>query len=220
MTMTPGIDALTYRVREAAAEPAGALVLFHGRGADENDLFPLFDILDPARRLLGLAPRGPLTLPGLPGAHWYEVARLGFPSADTFLPTADAALTWLDSIPDAFGVPLGRVVLGGFSQGAVMTYALGLRSARERPPGLIALSGFVPTVEGFGLQLSGLEGLPVAIGHGTLDPVIGVEWGRDAKRRLEEAGASVLYRESPMPHTIDPGFLRDLIPWLEERTSP
>jgi phospholipase/carboxylesterase len=217
--MTAGAEALSYRVREPAAEAAGALVLLHGRGADENDLFPLFDILDPERRLLGLAPRGPLMFPGLSGAHWYEVAELGFPSPATFLPTAAAALRWLDAIPDTFAVSLDRVVLGGFSQGAVMTYALGLHAGRQRAPALIALSGFVPTVEGFDLQLSDLTGLPVAIGHGTLDPVIGVEWGRDAKRRLEDAGASILYRESPMAHTIDPGFLRDLIPWLEDQTS-
>jgi phospholipase/carboxylesterase len=79
------------------------------------------------------------------------------------------------------------------------------------------LSGFVPTVESWELELSDLSGFPVAIGHGTLDPVIGVEWGRAAKERLESAGASVLYRESPMGHTIDPRFLGDLIHWLEEK---
>jgi phospholipase/carboxylesterase len=217
--VTSGIDELRYRVREPAAEPAGALVLFHGRGADENDLFPLFDILDPARRLLGLAARGPLILPGLPGAHWYVVAKPGYPGADTFLPTAARVSRWLDAIPESFGVPLDHVVLGGFSQGAVMTYGMGLDARRARPPALLALSGFVPTVEGHELELSDLSGFPAAIGHGTLDPVIGVEWGRDAKQRLENAGATVLYRESPMGHTIDPGFLRDLIPWLEDKTA-
>jgi phospholipase/carboxylesterase len=215
--MGAGIEELRYRVRGPAGEPAGALVLFHGRGADENDLFPLFDILDPARRLLGLALRGPLKLPGFPGAHWYVVAKPGYPGPETFLPTAAAIARWLDAIPESFGVPLDRVVLGGFSQGAVMTYAMGLNAARARPPALLALSGFVPTVESWELELSDLSGFPVAIGHGTLDPVIGVEWGRAAKERLENAGASVLYRESPMGHTIDPRFLGDLIPWLEEK---
>ena len=56
--------------REPAGEPAGALVLLHGRGADERDLFPLLDELDPQRRLLGVTPRGPLALPP-GGAHWY-----------------------------------------------------------------------------------------------------------------------------------------------------
>jgi phospholipase/carboxylesterase len=211
-------EQIRYRVREPAGDPAGALVLFHGRGADENDLFPLFDILDPSRRLLGLALRGPLTLPDLPGAHWYVIGQPGSPNPETFVPTAAAVGAWLDAIPENFGVPLKRVVLGGFSQGAAMTYAFGLSSARPRPPGLIALSGFIPTVAGYGLQLSDLGDLPVAIGHGTLDPVIGVEWGRVARDRLEGAGASVLYRESPMVHTIDPSFLQELVPWLEDRT--
>lgn len=193
-------------------------MLFHGRGADEYDLFPLFDILDPTRRLVGLTLRAPLTLPGLPGAHWYVIAEPGFPNPDTFIPTAAAVDAWLDAIPENFGVALERVVLGGFSQGAMMTYALGLSSNRLRPPGLIALSGFLPTIEGYELQLSELGDLPIAIGHGTLDPVIGVEWGRAARDRLEGAGASVVYRESPMGHTIDPGFLQELVPWLEDRT--
>ena len=211
-------EELRYRVREPDGDAAGALVLFHGRGADENDLFPLFDILDPGRRLVGLAPRGPLSLAGLPGAHWYVIAAPGYPNPDTFLPTAAAVGRWLDAIPAEFGVPLEKVVLGGFSQGAMMTYGLGLSASRPRPPGLIALSGFIPTVPGYDLELSDLAGLPVAVGHGTADPVIGVEWGRDAKARLEAAGAALLYRESPMGHTIDPGFLRDLVPWLQDRT--
>jgi phospholipase/carboxylesterase len=216
LTVAAAEGELRYRVREPAAEPEGALVLLHGRGADENDLFPLFDMLDPARRLLGVALRGPLTLPGLPGAHWYVIAEPGYPSPSTFLPTAASVERWLAAIPENFGVPLEKVMLGGFSQGAVMTHALGLHRSRPRPPALIALSGFVPTVEGFELELSNLSGFPVAIGHGALDPVIGVEWGRDAKERLERAGASVLYRESPMGHTIDPGFLQELGPWLED----
>jgi phospholipase/carboxylesterase len=60
---------------------------------------------------------------------------------------------------------------------------------------------------------------PVAIGHGTYDPVIGVEWGRQARQLLEEAGADVLYREYPLPHTIDPQFVVELRPWLAERLA-
>ncbi len=107
------------------------------------------------------------------------------------------------------GIEPGRTILGGFSQGAVMTYALGLGAGRPRPAALIALSGFVPTVDGFELDLSPVLP-PVAIGHGTLDPVIGVEWGRRARDLLRGAGAAPLYRESPLAHTIDPRFLPEL----------
>ena len=82
-------------------------------------------------------------------------------------------------------------MLGGFSQGCVMSWALGLAAGRPRPAGIIGLSGFMPTVPGFELDLSGLEGYPVAIGHGSFDPVIGVEWGRQARDRMIEAGADV-----------------------------
>ena len=67
--------------RPARGEPEGLLVLLHGRGADEHDLFPLLDVLDPERRLLGVTPRAPLSLPP-GGAHWYAFYRVGEPGAD------------------------------------------------------------------------------------------------------------------------------------------
>jgi phospholipase/carboxylesterase len=203
---------IAYRERPADGQPEGLLVLFHGRGVDEHDLFPLLDVLDPQRRVLGLTPRGPLSLPP-GGAHWYAVEEIGYPDPTTFLPTYQAASEWLASVAEETGIGPERTVLGGFSQGAVMTYALGLGRGRPRPAALVALSGFVPTVPGFELDLE--PPLPsVAIGHGTLDPVISVEWGRRAREQLEAAGADVLYREYPLPHAVDPVFLAELAPWV------
>jgi phospholipase/carboxylesterase len=204
---------LNARVRPAAGEPEGALVLFHGRGADEHDLFPLLDALDPERRLIGATPRGPLSLPP-GGAHWYVLGGIGTPEATTFLSSYAAASEWLDGFLAEAGVEYDRVVLGGFSQGGVMAYSLGLATGRPRPAGIIALSSFVPSVEGFELDLAPPLP-PVAIGHGTLDPVIEVEWGRRARAFLEEADAEVLYRETPMFHQIDPDFIPVLSAWLE-----
>jgi phospholipase/carboxylesterase len=198
-------------VREAEGDPAGALVLFHGRGADEHDLYPLLDFLDPERRLLGVTPRGPLSLPP-GGAHWYKLQEVGLPDRETFLATYEEVGSWLDGFLDEHGIAHDRAVLGGFSQGAVMAYSSCLGKGRPRPAALIALSGFIPTVDGFELDLSEIP--PVAIGHGTYDPVISVEFGRRARQLLEEAGASVLYREYPLPHAIDPGFLIELRDWL------
>jgi phospholipase/carboxylesterase len=199
---------LEYHERPAAGEPDGNLVLFHGRGADEHDLVPLLDALDPERRLRGLTPRGPLTLPP-GGRHWYVVREVGSPDPATFWPTFELAAEWLDTLD------FDRTVVGGFSQGAVMSYALGLGRGRPRPAGIIALSGFIPSVEGFELDLdSPLP--PVAIGHGTYDPIISVEFGRQARLILAEAGANVLYREYPLPHAIDPRFVDELRPWLRE----
>jgi len=191
--------------------PDGALVLFHGRGADEHDLFPLLEFLDPERRLLGVTPRGPLSLPP-GGAHWYALQQVGYPDRDTFLATYAEVGAWLDGFLEKRGISHSATVLGGFSQGAVMAYSFGLGDGRPRPAALIALSGFIPTVEGIELDLSEIP--PVAIGHGTYDPIIPVEFGRQARKTLEEAGASVLYREYPLPHAIDPQFLMELRSWL------
>jgi phospholipase/carboxylesterase len=182
--------------RPAAAEPAGALVLLHGRGADEHDLYPLLDALDPERRLHGYTPRGPLALPP-GGAHWYVVSRVGYPDQPTFAESYALLTDWLDELP------YERIVLGGFSQGAVMAYAAGLGEGRPRPAALLAFSGFIPTVDGWRPDLRP-PFPPIAIAHGTYDSVIPVEFGRAARDTLAAAGADVVYRESPIDHSIDP----------------
>jgi phospholipase/carboxylesterase len=208
-------DELAHRVRPASGPPAGALVLLHGRGADEHDLFPLLDLLDPERRLLSATPRGPLSLPP-GGAHWYAVREIGFPDPGTFWPTHERLTGWLDALLAEHGLKHDQLVLGGFSQGTVMSYAVGLGAGRPQPAGIIALSGFMPTVEGFELDLSERSGFPVAIGHGAADPVIAVQWGRQARERLEAAGADVAYEEHSGAHGIDPRFLRRLPAWVAE----
>lgn len=187
----------------------------HGRGADEVDLMPLLDLLDPEQRLVGLLPRGPLSLPP-GGAHWYIVREVGYPDAPTFTETFAAASTWLDGALEEASVPIGRTVLGGFSQGAVMSYSLGLAASRPRPGGIVAMSGFIPQVEGFELDLESAAGLPVSISHGTYDPVISVDFGRDARDRLEATGADVHYREDPVAHQIAPGALTQARAVLEK----
>ena len=196
--------------RPAAGEPEGALVLLHGRGADEHDLFPLLDALDPEQRLYGYTPRAPLSLPP-DGAHWYAVPRVGYPDPETFHEGYAQLTEWFDELP----FPPERIVLGGFSQGAAMSYALGLGRGRPRTAALFALSGFIPTVEGWEPDLES-PFPPIAIAHGTYDPVIPVEFGRRARDVLEDAGAEVHYHESPIQHSIDPR----MIPVLRTLVAP
>jgi phospholipase/carboxylesterase len=202
---------LAHLIREPAGTPEGALVLLHGRGADEHDLFPLLDVLDPQRRLLGVTAGGPHRLPP-GGKHWYAVPRVGYPDPATFAEGYGLLTEFLDGL----GLDWSRTVLGGFSQGSVMAYAVGLGAGRPLPAGNIALSGFIPTVESWSLRDDGLEGYRVAIGHGTQDPVISVDFGRDARARLGAAGADVTYHESAIGHTIDPRFLGSLPDWVEQ----
>jgi phospholipase/carboxylesterase len=214
------MEELPHVLRPAAAAPEGALVLLHGRGTSEHDLQPLIDALDPERRLVGVTPRAPLALPGQPGAHWYVVRRVGFPDPATFGPTYEQLAAWLDALPDQLGVPWSRTVLGGFSQGTAMALALGLGRGLPAPAGILALSGFLPEVPGYEPDLAGRAGFPVAIAHGSEDPIIPVDFARAARDRLLAAGADVLYRETPVGHTVDPAVVPELRAWVAARIPP
>lgn len=208
-------DTLAHVVRPAAGEPEGALVLLHGRGADEHDLLPFLDLLDPHRKLVGITPGGPLHLPP-GGRHWYIVPRVGHPDHDTFHASYDALCGFLDALPQALGIPWERIVLGGFSQGGVMSYATGLGPGRPSPAAIIALSCFVPTVDGWAPELASRAGLPVWIAHGRRDPVISVDFGRAARDLLAQGGLDVTYDESDAAHHVDPRSIHALPGWLTD----
>ena len=212
-------DTLVHRVRPAAGTPEGALVLLHGRGADEADLLPFLDLLDPRRRLVGITPGAPLFLPP-GGRHWYAVPRVGHPDPATFAQTWATLTAFVDAIPAATGVPWERIILGGFSQGSVMAYALGLGAGRPSPAGIVAISGFVPTVAGWEPDLAARAGLPVWIAHGRNDPVISVEFGRAARDLLTAGGLDVTYEESDAAHHVDPRAIVALPAWVEGVLPP
>ena len=135
---------LAHRERPAAGEPEGLLVLHHGRGADEHDLLGLADALDAQRRLHVVTPRAPLTLPGLPGHHWYVVPRVGYPDPDTFHAAYVELAGFHEELWQRSGIGPERTVLGGFSMGSVMSYALGLAGERPAPAGILVSLGLHP----------------------------------------------------------------------------
>ena len=140
--------ALDHLIREADGEPEGALILNHGRGTSEHDLFGLLDELDPERRLVGVTPGAPLnieghrwsrraglTCPPPGGRHWYLVPRVGYPDPETFASSYSALCEFCDDFLDERGLGWDRAVIGGFSMGAVMSYAVALGEGGPRPPG-------------------------------------------------------------------------------------
>jgi phospholipase/carboxylesterase len=209
------MSALTYRERPARGEAEGLLVLHHGRGADEHDLLPLADALDPSGRLHVASPRAPLELPGWPGYHWYVVPRVGYPDPETFHAARSALGSLQDELWERTGIPPERTVLGGFSMGSVMSYALGLSADRPVPAGILAFSGFVPVVDGWEPDLAGRRGLPVFIAHGRNDPIMEVGFARRARELLEAGGLDVSYHESDVAHQIDPVHLAAATRWLD-----
>jgi phospholipase/carboxylesterase len=213
------MEVLVQVERPAADEPEGLLVLHHGRGTDERDLLGLADALDPEARLRVVSPRGPLALPGSPGYHWYLVPRVGYPDHDSFH-AARAALAELhDRLWEETGVGPERTVLGGFSMGSVMSYAMALGGDRPPVAGILAFSGFVPTVEGWQPSLADRQRTRAFIAHGRRDPIMDIEFARRARELLEQGGLEVEYRETELGHQIDPAHIADASAWLGETLS-
>jgi phospholipase/carboxylesterase len=210
------MSALTFQERPADGDPAGLLVLHHGRGADEHDLLSLGDVLDPEHRLHVATPRAPLTLPGWPGHHWYVVPRVGYPDPDTFRAAQAQLAAFHDELWERTGVAPDRTVFGGFSMGSVMSYALGLDPSRPAPAGILAFSGFVPTVDGWQPDVVGRaqEGVRAFVAHGRNDQVMEVGFARRARELLEAGGLDVEYHESDAAHHIDPAHVPAAVAWV------
>jgi phospholipase/carboxylesterase len=205
-----------FRERPATGEAAGLLVLHHGRGTDEHDLLPLADALDPQRRLHVVTPRAPLALPGWSGYHWYAVPRVGFPDPETFAASYALLGDFHDELSRRTGIGPERTVLGGFSMGCVMSYALALGEQRPAPAGILAFSGFIPTVEGWQAHFENRRSLRAFVRHGTEDPVIEVSFGRTAHEALLAGGLEVDYEEFHGGHSIPAALLPGAQRWLQE----
>lgn len=192
----------------AGSPPHPVLVLLHGFGADEQDLVPVAESLDD--RLLAVLYRAPTPLGDWPGFQWYSFAERGQPEPRSYAASLGALVESLEAVRERQDVDPGRLVLGGFSQGAVMAATVAARAPSVRPKALVLLSGYLPA----GLEFPDLTGLAVFVGHGTEDPIVPVEAARDAARRLEAAGATVTLRTYPMPHAVLPSELRDIASFL------
>jgi phospholipase/carboxylesterase len=205
---------LVFLERPAAEAPIGLLVLHHGRGTDERDLLGLADVIDPERRLHVVTPRAPLTLPGSPGYHWYRVPRVGYPDHDSFHAARKALAELDDGLWERTGVDPSRTVLGGFSMGTVMSYAMALGGDRPAVAGILAFSGFVPIVEGWQPRFDDRRDTRAFIAHGRQDPIMEIEFARRARALLEGGGIAVDYHESDVGHQIDPAHAAAAIEWL------
>ncbi|MDO8210388.1 alpha/beta hydrolase [Conexibacter sp. CPCC 206217] len=210
------MSALTYLERPADGAPEGLLVLHHGRGADEHDLLPFGDVLDPDHRLHVVTPRGPLTLPGWPGSHWYYVPRVGYPDHDTFHAAYAKLAAFHDGLWERTGIAPSQTVFGGFSMGSVMSYALGLSGERPAPAGILAFSGFVPTVDGWQPDVASRAeaGTRAFVAHGRNDQVMDVTFARHARTLLEAGGIELEYHESDAAHHIDPAHFPAATRWV------
>ncbi len=209
--------ALYHKIMEPRQSIAGkppALVLLHGRGANENDLLELSDYLD--ERLFLISVRAPHPFPGGTGYTWYELEDIGKPVQSEFAQSYSKLKVFLDEIVTLYPIDPAKVFLLGFSMGAMMSLALSLTEP-GRIAGVIANSGFVPEESELNFQWEQVKGRPFFIAHGLYDPVIPVQFGRRSAELLRKAHADLTYREYEMGHQIGEECLNDLMQWLSQQ---
>lgn len=206
-------------VERATAEPITASVVWlHGLGADGHDFEPLVDELRRTapigvRFVFPHAPAQPVTVNGgmtLPA--WYDILGLGeqIQEDEAGLETARGHVEALLRRERERGVPAERIVLAGFSQGAA-TALYTAAQAQPAPAGVIALSGWLPPATP--LEAAAARP-PMRLAHGTQDPIVPLELGRDARQRLEQAGFPVAWHEFPMEHAVCLPEIQQVDEWL------
>jgi phospholipase/carboxylesterase len=189
------------------------LILLHGYGADENDLAPIVPHIDPEGLFFSVCLRAPIDLVPF-GAAWYERDASGAIASETFISSVDAIDETIREICEWGSFDYSESVLLGFSQGCAMALASCFRAGKAvRPAGLACLSGMLQTVTNFQYQLNGPP-VSILVQHGTNDPMVNIDKGRNIRDSLIESGLKPQYFEYPMQHEINGESLFDLRSWL------
>ena len=212
--------ALVHLVREPAARTPGPpplLLLLHGIGSYEGDLMALAPYLD--ARFFVVGARAPIVM-GPDAYGWY---RTDFSAARRVIDPAEPVrsrailLRFVEELIGAYGLDARGVYLMGFSQGAIMTLGIALM----RPDwlaGAVVMSGRpLPELVAPAAKPASLTGFPILVVHGTEDPVLPVENGRQIREMLRTLPVELTYREYPIGHQVAAESLRDVALWLTAR---
>jgi phospholipase/carboxylesterase len=207
---------LVRRPTQPSARPP-LLLLLHGVGSNEHDLFSLAPQLDP--RLLILSARAPNVI--WPGSYaWFAV---------TFTPTGplidpvqaeasrEVLIRFIEAAVAAYGADPDRVYLMGFSQGAIMSASVAL-TRPDLVAGTVLMSGRVlPEIASQTAPAARLAGLPILLVHGRADGVLPIQHGRASRALLEALPVDLEYHEYPMGHEVSAASLADVAAWLHRR---
>jgi phospholipase/carboxylesterase len=207
---------------QTGAAPEAAIVWMHGLGADGHDFEPIVPELElpavPAVRFVfPHAPVRPVTINGgVPMRAWYDVRddRGVRREDEAGVRASERAIAALLARERDRGVPPGRTVLAGFSQGGAMALHSGLRFP-ERLAGILALSCFLPLADRLADEASAANrDVPIFLAHGRADPLIPLARAQQARDLLLALGYRVEWREYPIPHAVSPPEIADIARWL------
>ncbi len=214
-------------ILEPQAPHKASIIWLHGLGADGSDFVPIV----PALRLpedLGIrfifphAPQRPVTINhGMVMRAWYDVRDMDLRLNEDTEGIEDSRriLQGLIQKEKDAGIPADKILLAGFSQGGVIALHTGLRYP-EPLSGLIALSTYLALPKRLATEVHPANnGMAIFMAHGTMDPVIPIEQGRDSKEQLLGAGYDVEWHEYPMQHAVSLEEIEDIGVWITHRLS-
>lgn len=214
VTRTLSLVHLTREPAEPFRKRPPLLLLLHGVGSHEADLFMLAPHLD--ERFFIVSARAPNTL--APGMYaWFEVQL--DPTNPIINPeqaeqSRQILVRFIDELREAYDVDPRRVFLMGFSQGAIMSLSV-LSTRPDKVSGVIAMSGrILPEVLPKMASPDALRGIPVLVVHGTADPILPVHHGRRIRDVLATLPVELTYKEYPMGHQVTSESLADVSAWL------
>jgi len=207
---------------ETAPNPRHAVIWLHGLGADGNDFAPIVpELVDrawpPLRFVFPHAPVRPVTINnGMAMRAWYDIK--GMQIADKQdEPGIRQSIAQLDDLiarEGERGIPSQRVLLAGFSQGGAIVLAGGVRHAAKLA-GIVALSTYLPLAEKTAAERSDAnKGLPIFMGHGSIDNVVPEVLGTTTRNALETLGYPVEWHEYDMPHSVNLEELGHIAKWI------
>jgi phospholipase/carboxylesterase len=210
---------LVHLVRQPTIETGTPplLLLLHGLGSNEHDLYGLAPFLD--ERFLIISVRAPNTLG--PGSYaWFDVDFT--PQGPTINPAQEEAsrntlLTFLNEAITTYSADPKRVYLMGFSQGAIMSASVALTHP-ELVAGVVLMSGrILPEIQPLIAAHEELNGLPFLVVHGIADTVLPITHGRDSRKLLSSLPVNLTYHEYPMGHEVNQKSLYDVTTWLSQQ---
>lgn len=211
---------LVYNILEPRvySENPPLLIMLHGYGSNEEDLFSFAGELN--NPFVVVSVRAPLNL-GFGGFAWYEIDFTGnasrFGNPEQALASIEKVHEFIKGIQERYKTDRSQTVLMGFSQGAIISYALSLRY-----PSLIskvvAMSGYVfQEIMPAEIVSNAISHLEYFVSHGTQDEVIPVEWARMSAEWLKRMNLKHDYHEYAMGHGINPQCFGDMMDWISLR---
>jgi phospholipase/carboxylesterase len=207
---------------ETAPRPSAAVIWLHGLGADGSDFVAIVPELGlpPALAVRFMFPHAPVRAVtinnGMRMRAWYDIAAADLNNrADIAgVRQSQGEIEALIAREKTRGVPAGRIVLAGFSQGGAIALYAGLRHA-ERLAGILALSTYLVQADRLPTEAAAANrDVPIFMAHGSADPVVRFEWGLASRRALEANGNPVEWHQYPIEHSLCLEEVRAIGAWL------